>query len=137
MICRLGPAADGATPAPPESVRVLAPAKVNLFLEVLGKRADGYHEIATLLVAIDLADDLGFAPAADGTLSLTCDDPGLPTGADNLVLKAALRLRDETGCTAGARIRLAKRIPTAAGLGGGSSDAAATLVGLNELWKLG
>jgi 4-diphosphocytidyl-2-C-methyl-D-erythritol kinase len=136
MIRRLGNAADGPTPAPP-SVRVPAPAKVNLFLEVLGKRADGYHEIATLLVAIDLADDLEFAPAADGTLSLTCDDPGLPTGPDNLVIRAASRLRDATGCTAGAEIRLTKRIPWAAGLGGGSSDAAATLVGLNELWKLG
>ena len=137
MIRRHGPEAAGVAPVPPATVRVPAPAKVNLFLEVLGTRADGYHEIATLMVAIDLADELEFAPAARGELSLTCDDPGLPTGPDNLVLKAASRLRDETGCTAGAAIRLTKRVPWAAGLGGGSSDAAAALVGLNELWKLG
>ncbi|MBO0697912.1 MAG: 4-(cytidine 5'-diphospho)-2-C-methyl-D-erythritol kinase [Zavarzinella sp.] len=117
-------------------MRVLAPAKVNLFLEVLGRRADGYHEIATLILAIDLADELDFRPNGSGDVSLTCDDPGLPTGPENLVLKAATRLRDSTGCTAGAQIQLRKRIPAAAGLGGGSSDAAATLVGLNELWKL-
>jgi 4-diphosphocytidyl-2-C-methyl-D-erythritol kinase len=137
MIRRHGPIAAGVSPVPPETVRVLAPAKVNLFLEVLGRRADGYHEIATLLLAIDLADELDFAPAGSGELSLTCDDPTLSVGPDNLVLKAASRLRDETGCTAGATIRLTKRIPWAAGLGGGSSDAAAALEGLNELWKLG
>jgi 4-diphosphocytidyl-2-C-methyl-D-erythritol kinase len=136
MIRRHGPGAAGASPVPPDTVRVLAPAKVNLFLEVLGKRADGYHEIATLMLAIDLADELDFAPDESGELSLTCDDPALPTGSENLVLKAATRLRTETGCAAGARIRLRKRIPWAAGLGGGSSDAAATLEGLNELWKL-
>jgi 4-diphosphocytidyl-2-C-methyl-D-erythritol kinase len=114
----------------------LAPAKVNLFLEVLGKRADSYHEVATLMVAIDLADELDFAPDESGELSLTCDEPDLSTGPENLVLKAASRLRTETGCTAGARIHLRKRIPWAAGLGGGSSDAAATLEGLNELWEL-
>jgi 4-diphosphocytidyl-2-C-methyl-D-erythritol kinase len=136
MICRHGPVAAGA-PVPPDAVRVLAPAKVNLFLEVLGKRPDGYHEIATLMLAIDLADELDFAPADAGELSLTCDDPSLSTGPDNLVMKAADRLRTETGCSLGARIALRKRIPWAAGLGGGSSDAAATLEGLNELWKLG
>lgn len=118
-------------------MRVSAPAKVNLFLEVLGKRADGYHEIATLLLAIDLEDELDFAPASAGELSLTCDDPALTTGPENLVLKAASRLREATGCPTGARIHLRKRIPWAAGLGGGSSDAAAALEGLNELWKLG
>jgi 4-diphosphocytidyl-2-C-methyl-D-erythritol kinase len=118
-------------------VRVLAPAKVNLFLEVLGRRADGYHEIATLILALDLADELDFRSSGSGELSLTSDDPGLPAGPENLVLRAALRLREATGCRAGAEIRLTKRIPVAAGLGGGSSDAAATLLGLNELWKLG
>ncbi|HKB01610.1 MAG TPA: 4-(cytidine 5'-diphospho)-2-C-methyl-D-erythritol kinase [Gemmataceae bacterium] len=137
MIVRHGPAAAGTTPVPPLTVRVLAPAKVNLFLEVLGKRANGYHDIATLMAAVDLTDELDFRPSESGDLSLTCDDPRLLTGPENLVLKAATRLRDSTGCTAGATIRLAKRIPVAAGLGGGSSDAAATLVGLNELWKLG
>jgi len=137
MIVRHGPAAAGANPVPPDTVRVLAPAKVNLFLEVLGKRADGYHEIATLMLAIDLADELDFSPDDSGGLSLTCDDPALQTGPENLVLRAATRLREETGSRQGARIRLRKRIPWAAGLGGGSSDAAAALEGLNELWKLG
>jgi 4-diphosphocytidyl-2-C-methyl-D-erythritol kinase len=118
-------------------VRILAPAKVNLFLEVLGKRPDGYHEIATLMLAIDLHDVLDIGPADGAEVSLTCDDPALTAGPDNLVVKAALRLRGATSCTAGAAIRLTKRIPRAAGLGGGSSDAAAALVGLNELWKLG
>jgi len=137
MIRRHGPDAAGASPVPSETVRVRAPAKVNLFFEVLGKRADGYHEIATLMLAVDLADELDFAPAEPGELSLTCDDPALPTGPENLVLRAASRLRAETGTTAGARIQLRKRIPWAAGLGGGSSDAAAALEGLNELWRLG
>lgn len=137
MIRRHGPAAAGVDPVPPETVRILAPAKVNLFLEVLGKRADGYHEVATLLLALDLADELDCAPDGSGGLSLTCDDPALTTGPDNLVVKAARRLRAETGTTAGARLHLRKRIPWAAGLGGGSSDAAAALEGLNELWKLG
>jgi 4-diphosphocytidyl-2-C-methyl-D-erythritol kinase len=138
MIVRHGPAGPAdPDPVPPDTVRVLAPAKLNLFLEVLGRRPDGYHEVATLLVAIDLTDVLDFAPAASGDLSLTCDDPALPTGPENLVLRAAGHLRAEAGSTAGATIRLTKRIPSAAGLGGGSSDAAATLVGLNELWKLG
>lgn len=137
MILRHGSAAAGLDPVPANTLRCLAPAKVNLFLEVLGKRSDGYHEIATLMLAIDLTDVLDFAPDVDGRLSLTCDDPALTIGPDNLVLEAAQRLRQESGCGAGATIRLTKRIPWSAGLGGGSSDAAATLAGLNELWKLG
>ena len=137
MIVRHGPAAAGLDSVPPNTVRIGAPAKLNLFLEILGRRLDGYHEIATLMLAVDLADELAIAPAADGELSLTCDVPTLSLGPDNLVLKAATRLRAETGCTAGLAIHLVKRIPSAAGLGGGSSDAAATLTGLNELWKLG
>ena len=80
MIRRHGPDAAGVDPVPPATVRVPAPAKVNLFLEVLGKRADGYHEIATLMLAIDLADELDFAPDESGELSLTCDDPALADG---------------------------------------------------------
>src|SRR4029079_19153561 len=137
MIRRHGPEAAGVAPVPPATVRVPAPAKVNLFLEVLGKRADGYHEIATLTLAIDLADELDFAPDESGELTLTCDDPALGAGPDNLVLKAARRLRGEAGGGAGARVHLTKRVPWAAGLGGGSCDAAAALEGLNELWKLG
>lgn len=109
-------------------------AKVNLALEVLGKRSDGYHEIATVLQAVDLFDRLK-VEAAD-TLSLQTDDPGLPTDDDNLVMRAARLLQKASGVQAGARIRLEKRIPVAAGLGGGSSDAAATLWGLSRLWAL-
>ncbi|HEY3083091.1 MAG TPA: 4-(cytidine 5'-diphospho)-2-C-methyl-D-erythritol kinase [Chloroflexota bacterium] len=117
----------------PEGIRELAPAKVNLVLEVLGRRADGYHELATLFQTVGLCDELRFWP--DDELTLEVDDPAL-AGEGNLVLKAARRLRGGAGVTAGARIRLAKRIPAAAGLGGGSSDAAATLRGLRRLWRL-
>jgi 4-diphosphocytidyl-2-C-methyl-D-erythritol kinase len=138
MIVRRGPAeAADVDSLPPGTVRVFAPAKVNLFLEVHGKRPDGFHEIATLVLAVDLGDDLAISPVETGDVALTCDDPGLTVGPDNLVLKAASRLRSETGCSLGAAIRLTKRVPWAAGLGGGSSDAAAALQGLNELWKLG
>jgi 4-diphosphocytidyl-2-C-methyl-D-erythritol kinase len=109
-------------------------AKVNLALEVLGKRGDGYHEIATVLQAVDLFDRLKLE-AAD-TLSLHTDDPDLPTDDGNLVMRAARLLRKAAGIEAGARIRLSKRIPVAAGLGGGSSDAAAALWGLSHLWRL-
>ena len=112
-----------------------APAKVNLFLEIVAKRADGFHAVETLMLAVSLADSLEFAPA-DEAIDLTCSDPGLSVGPDNLVMRAADRLRQHAGCQLGARIRLTKRIPTQAGLGGGSSDAATTLVGLNRLWKL-
>ncbi len=111
-----------------------ASAKVNLALEVLGKRADGYHEIATVLQAVDLFDRI-VVETAD-TLSLHTDDPDLPTDEGNLVMRAARLLQKAAGIETGARIRLQKRIPVAAGLGGGSSDAAATLWGLNRLWKL-
>jgi 4-diphosphocytidyl-2-C-methyl-D-erythritol kinase len=119
------------------AVSVRAPAKVNLFLEVLGKRPDGFHEIATLMVAVNLYDGLTFTEAPAGRLVLTCDDPRLSVGPDNLVWRAADRLRQRTGCNRGAHIHLTKRIPMAAGLAGGSSDAAATLAGLNALWDLG
>jgi 4-diphosphocytidyl-2-C-methyl-D-erythritol kinase len=118
-----------------DDVVVWTPAKVNLFLEVLGKRPDGYHEIATLMVAIRLYDTLIFRDASD--LTLHCSNPQLSSGPDNLVLHAARLLQERTGCQRGAAIRLIKRIPMAAGLAGGSADAAATLLGLNDLWKLG
>jgi 4-diphosphocytidyl-2-C-methyl-D-erythritol kinase len=120
--------------AHPAAVTLAAPAKLNLFLDVLGKRPDGYHDLATCMVPLSLADTLAFAPA--DTLSLTCDDPRLSTGPENLVMKAAELLRTRTGCPRGAAITLTKRIPMQAGLGGGSSDAATTLLGLNELWDL-
>lgn len=109
-----------------------APAKVNLVLEVLGKLGD-YHRISSIVQAIDLCDVLSFEPHGD--VCFECDDPALEH--DNLVVRAAALLRARTGCGLGARIQLHKRIPRSAGLGGGSSDAAATLLGLNELWRLG
>ncbi|HEX6080475.1 MAG TPA: 4-(cytidine 5'-diphospho)-2-C-methyl-D-erythritol kinase [Methylomirabilota bacterium] len=109
-------------------------AKVNLALEVLGKRDDGYHEIATVLQAVDLFDRLTVDPAE--TLSLQSDDPQLPTDDGNLVMRAARLLQKAAGVDRGARLLLHKRIPVAAGLGGGSSDAAAALTGLNRLWGL-
>ncbi len=109
-------------------------AKVNLALEVLGKRDDGYHEIATVLQAVDLFDRLEVHPAE--TLSLRTDDPDLPTDDGNLVMRAARLLQKAAGVERGARLTLRKRIPVAAGLGGGSSDAAAALTGLNRLWGL-
>src|SRR5713226_7086907 len=120
-----------------DAVIVRASAKVNLFLEVLAQRPDGFHEIATLLAAVSLYDTLEFKEDATGHVRLWCDQPGLSTGPDNLVCRAAEALRRRIGSTRGAAIRLTKRIPMAAGLAGGSTDAAATLSGLNQLWELG
>jgi len=116
-------------------MRLRAPAKLNLYLRVLGRRPDGYHEIETLLARIDLADELTLE-AHPRALELSCSDPALSCGDDNLIMQAAHRLQAATGTRHGARIHLLKRIPVAAGLGGGSSDAAAILLGLNELWGL-
>src|SRR5262249_6842875 len=118
------------------AVLVWAPAKVNLFLEVLSKRPDGYHEIATLMVAVSLYDTLVFKEESSGTIQLFSSFPQLSTGPDNLINRAALLLQERTGCRRGVSIRLTKRIPLAAGLAGGSTDAAATLWGLNRLWGL-
>ncbi|MFL5242392.1 MAG: 4-(cytidine 5'-diphospho)-2-C-methyl-D-erythritol kinase [Gemmataceae bacterium] len=119
------------------SLIVRTPAKVNLFLEVLAKRPDGYHEIATLMVTVSLFDTLQFRDDPSGSLAMTCTHPDLSTGPDNLVMRAAQVLKRHSGNSRGAAIRLEKRIPLAAGLAGGSSDAAATLLGLNRLWQLG
>jgi len=114
------------------TLTALAPAKINLHLEVLGLRPDGYHELAMVMQSLDLADSLRFTPTADGALSLACDRADLSTGPDNLIIKAAEMVRARAGLPElGARIELTKRIPIGAGLAGGSSDGAATLVGLN------
>ncbi len=110
---------------------VYAPAKVNLVLEVLGRDND-YHRIASIIQAIDLCDVLNFE--LDREISLECDESGVRE--NNLVLRAAMLLRESTRCSLGIRIELRKRIPWGVGLGGGSSDAAATLLALNELWGL-
>ena len=120
-------------PGPP-SLTALAYAKVNLTLEVLGRRDDGYHEVATVLQTVSLHDRLTFAP--DSEVSVECSIPSL-SNPDNLVWKAARELKQVTGYAGGARIAIEKGIPEAMGLGGGSSDAAATLVALNRLWGLG
>ncbi len=108
-------------------------AKLNLTLEVLGKRADGYHEVRSVMQTIGLADRLEVTAADE--LVFTCDDPALATPA-NLVYRAACLLQAACGARAGADLRLVKRIPVAAGLGGGSSDAAGAIAALNRLWGL-
>ena len=120
------------------TLTALAPAKINLHLEVLGLRSDGYHELAMVMQSLDLVDTLRFRPTADGQISLSCDRPELPTGADNLIVRAAELLRSRSGLPElGAAIELDKRIPIGAGRAGGSSDGAAALLGLNRLWGLG
>lgn len=114
-------------------MEIPAYAKLNLSLEVTGRREDGYHSIASVMQLISLHDTLTFAPAPG--LQLTCGDPGL-AGKDNLVYRAARLLQRTAGVETGAHITLEKRIPLSAGLGGGSSDAAATLIGLDRLWRL-
>jgi len=116
------------------AIELEAPAKINLTLEVLGRREDGFHEIRSVVQRISLADTLTLAPARD--LSLSCNRAEL-NGTDNLVWKAATLLKGEFGGELGAEMTLKKRIPVAAGLGGGSSDAAAALRGLNQLWNVG
>src|SRR5690554_5841778 len=113
-----------------------APAKLNLFLYVTGRRDDGYHNLQTLFQFLDHGDELGFEPAPDGELALGPALPGLAP-EQNLIIRAARLLQSKTGCTKGARIHLTKRLPMGGGLGGGSSDAATTLVALNRLWRLG
>jgi 4-diphosphocytidyl-2-C-methyl-D-erythritol kinase len=124
--------ASAPTTALAAPVRVRAYAKVNVVLEVLGRRPDGYHEVCTILQAIGLYDELVCEPAPE----LTLEAPPLPDPEPNLVLRAAEALQEATGCQAGAALTLRKGIPIAAGLGGGSADAAAALVALNRLWRL-
>ena len=108
-----------------------APAKINLSLHILAKRADGYHDLDTLMVKLpQLADLLHFSPADE--FQFTCDDPSLPTDASNLVVRAVAAFEESTKLPCKCHIALEKRIPHQAGLGGGSSDAAATLLGLNR-----
>ena len=114
---------------------VEAPAKVNLTLRVVGVRPDGYHDLESVVAAVGLLDRLRFEPA-DG-LDLVCGDAAVPPGDDNLVMKAARLLRESCGTRQGARVCLEKHIPAGRGFGGGSSDAAAALAGLNALWQCG
>ncbi len=109
-------------------------AKVNLGLEVLGRRADGYHELRTILQTVDFRDELVFEEADSG-IRLTTNSLSIGTGPENLVVRAATRLAQEAGYRGGAFIHLEKRVPPGKGLGGGSSDAAAALVALDRLWN--
>lgn len=122
------------------SLKLKSPAKLNLYLRIINKRTDGYHDIVTLFERIDLFDEItirkGTARRAP-TIKITCSNPKIPTGPKNLVYKAAKALLDYTGKRFSCHIAIKKRIPAAAGLGGGSSNAATTLIGLNRLWKLG
>jgi 4-diphosphocytidyl-2-C-methyl-D-erythritol kinase len=118
-------------------VAVLAPAKVNLYLHVLGRRPDGYHLLDSLVVFVDVGDRIEVAPAE--SLRLGIDGPfagEVPAGDDNLVLRAARGLADAVGRPAAAAIRLTKALPVASGIGGGSADAAATLRALARLWRI-
>lgn len=118
------------------SLSLLAPAKVNLFLHITGKRSDGYHNLQTLFQLLDYGDQLDFTTRNDGKIYLKCDVEGLAADT-NLVVKAAKVLKTASGCSLGADIVLLKKLPMGGGIGGGSSDAATTLVGLNHLWKTG
>lgn len=115
------------------AVTVPAYAKVNLFLDVVGKRPDGYHSLVTLFERIDLADTLTVELTEDGRIECLCDNPQVPGDGANLAVRAAFAYRQAANDSLGIRIRLKKQIPIAAGLGGGSSDAAATLLALQQL----
>ncbi len=118
------------------SLTVPAPAKLNLFLHVTGRRDDGYHLLETLFVALDLSDTITVTQRADGAIRRVGEDFGVPAESD-LTLRAASALQRASGCAFGVDIAVVKRIPLGGGLGGGSSDAASALLALNRLWELG
>ena len=122
-------------PAIPASAELIlpAPAKLNLMLHILGRRADGYHELQTLFQFLDFGDELGFALRNDGQIHLHTEIAGVPHDS-NLIVRAARLLQAASGTALGADIWLDKRLPMGGGIGGGSSDAATTLLGLNHLW---
>ncbi len=119
------------------TLTALAPAKINLALEVHGRREDGYHALTSLAIGVELFDELGFTATQRPGIRLACDDPAVPTDDGNLVTRAAALLAERVAVPSGLEIRLRKRIPVAAGLGGGSSDCAAALRTLNVLWGAG
>jgi 4-diphosphocytidyl-2-C-methyl-D-erythritol kinase len=118
------------------SLTLPAPAKLNLFLHIIGRRPDGYHLLQTVFQFLDIADTLHFHRREDTVLTLSPELPGVST-ENNLIIRAARLLQAYTGCPLGADIQLEKHLPLGGGLGGGSSDAATTLLGLNSLWQLG
>jgi len=122
----------------PRSIRVVAPAKINLVLRILDRRPDGYHNLWSLMQTVNVEDEIAIAVSGThSVVTLHCDDPSLKTDHSNLVYRAAVAVMEQSGRMEGLDIALAKRIPMGAGLGGGSSDAAATILGLNRLFNLG
>jgi 4-diphosphocytidyl-2-C-methyl-D-erythritol kinase len=122
----------------PASITVIAPAKINLVLRILDRRPDGYHNLWSLMQTVQLEDELSiFLSDRHSTITLRCDEPSLKTDPSNLVYRAAAAVLEHSGRVVGLEMALAKRIPMGAGLGGGSSDAAATIIGLNQLLNLG
>ncbi len=117
------------------SLTLFSPAKINLYLKILGKRPDGYHDLETIMLPLDFGDEITLEPQANG-ITLTCDHPALPTDDTNLAMRAAKLLASRCGVTRGVKISLQKRTPLAAGLGGGSSNAATVLLGLDKFWGL-
>ncbi len=119
-----------------QTLTLPAPAKLNLMLHITGRRADGYHELQTLFQFLDYGDELSFRLREDGQIHLLTELPGVDHDS-NLIVRAARLLQRESDCTLGADIRLTKRLPMGGGIGGGSSDAATTLLGLDHLWNTG
>jgi 4-diphosphocytidyl-2-C-methyl-D-erythritol kinase len=116
-------------------MKLRAPGKVNLQLRVLGRRADGYHEIETLILPISLADEISVEASKGGMVKVSCDEANVPQGEDNLAAMAASEFSRRTGLQISVHIEIRKRIPVGAGLGGGSSDAAAVLVALDSIFE--
>lgn len=116
-------------------MQILAPAKINLALDVIARRADGYHQVDMVMQSIELSDEITLEAAAG--IELSCNRPELPVDERNLAWRAARLLQEISGVFSGVKIEITKKIPIAAGLAGGSADAAAVLIGLNSLWNLG
>jgi len=119
-----------------KSISLLSPAKLNLFLKVINKRPDGYHNLVTLFERINLYDEITLTLNSGSRIQIFCDHPDVPVGAKNFVSQVAWLLKEKFAVAQGVSIHIKKKIPVAAGLGGGSSNAAAVLLGLNKLWQL-
>lgn len=119
------------------SLRLYSPAKLNLFLKVLNKRPDNFHNLETIFERINLLDEIRLTANSTGKIKIICDHPQVPKGPKNLVYKVSQMLKKEFGITQGVTINIKKNIPVAAGLAGGSTNAATTLLGLNKIWEIG
>ena len=120
-----------------KSLTLKAPAKVNYLLDVIGRRSDGYHDLRMVMQRVNLCDDISITLTETPDLTVSCGIKGVPDGPGNIAWKAARIMLDQAGSGLGASITITKNIPVAAGLGGGSSDAASVLMGMNELLELG